>query len=195
MRLALIVVGSTIGVLAGLVGIGYAASQAFDTTKTDAYEFRQRVKHVVVEADAGDVEVTRGGRRLEVEETRHYVLESPELSRGVERGVLTLKGECEGVLFALCETDYRVEVPAGVTVEVRTHVGDIEAEGIDARRIEARSNVGDITIDSRRRARIDARTNVGDVKVTVPPGTGGVDADTDLGAVDVAWRGGRIREP
>jgi hypothetical protein len=186
MKLALIIIGSTIGVLAGLAGAVYGATQAFDTTKTDTQTFSQPVEHVVIEVDAGDLEVAQGDRTIEVRETRHYLFDSPELSRSVEDGVLTLRGECDGVLFAVCETDYRVEIPEGVTVELRTHAGDIEAEGIDARRIDARSNVGDVRIEATRRADVEARTNVGDVEVRTPAGTYDVDADTDVGDTDLA---------
>jgi hypothetical protein len=185
MRLALIIVGSTIALMASLAGAVYAASQLFDSTKTEEHSFSERVRHVVVEIDAGDLDIVQGDRRVEVRETRHYVLDSPDTSRSVEDGVLTLRAECDGVLFAACETDYRVEVPRGVTVDVRTHVGDIDAKGIDARRIEARSNVGDVTIEAKRRAQIDARTNVGDVAVKAPRGTRDVDAHTDVGDTDV----------
>ena len=185
MRRALIIVGAAIGIPALLAGSIFAAAQLFDTTKTDDHTFSQHVKHVVIEADAGDVELVQGGRTVRVRETRHYVLDSPELTRSVEHGVLTLKGECDGVFFISCETDYRVEIPEGVSVEVRTHVGDINAVGIDARRIEARSNVGDIRVEAARRADVNARTNVGDVEVEVPAGTYDLDADTDLGDTDL----------
>jgi hypothetical protein len=188
MKVALIIVGGAIGIAVLLTGTIYAASQAFDTTKTDEHTFTQHVRHIVIEADAGDVELVQGGRTVAVRETRHYLFDSPEVSRSVEDGVLTLKGECDGAPLISCDTDYRIEVPEGVTVDARTHVGDIDALAIDARHIEARSNVGDIQIEATRRAAVNARTNVGDVEVKVPAGTRDVDADTDVGDVDVVYR-------
>lgn len=185
MRLALIITGSTIGFLIAVTGTIYAASAAFGTTKTDTYTYSQSIKHVVIKADAGDVEIVKGGRAVEVKETRDYLIDSPDMKRTVEHGVLTLEAKCDSLLFPVCGTDYRIEIPRGVTIEARTHVGDIDAKGIESRRIEARANVGDIHVESARRGDITARTNVGDVEVKVPGGTYDVDVDTNVGDRDI----------
>jgi DUF4097 and DUF4098 domain-containing protein YvlB len=186
MKKALIIVAASLAGLAVLGGAFYAAAQAFDTTRTDHETISRSVKHVVIKADSGDIELVPGGRSVEVETTRQYFLDSPDVSRSIEDGVLTLKSECGNLASISCDTDYRVEVPEGVTVDVRTYVGDVEADGIEARRIEARAYVGDVDIDATRQSDVTARTNVGDIDVELPKGAYDIDSDTAVGDSDVA---------
>lgn len=65
-----------------------------------------------------------------------------------------------------CSTDFRVEVPKGVSVDTRTYVGDIRVEGIEARRIRARSHVGNVDVE-------------------LPKGTYDIDADSVIGGSDI----------
>jgi hypothetical protein len=181
MRAALIVFGCLFATFTVLAGTIYAASETLDTTKTDEESFGRSIDRVVIRADSGDIDVVPGGRSIQVRETRDYVLDSPETSRTVEDGVLTIEAECDGSLSLFCATDYRVEVPAGVTVDVRTYVGDIDIDGISSRRVAARSYVGDVHVDARRRADVDARTNVGDVDVELPAGRYDVETDAPVG--------------
>ena len=191
MKTALTIIGASLAALAVLGGGIYAAAQAFDTTETDRDTISRAVDHVVIKAEAGDIEVVPGGRSVDVERTDRYVVDSPDTSQTLEDGVLTIESECDSIDSLFCSTDYRVEVPAGVSVDVRTYVGDVEIEGIAARRVEARAYVGDVHIDTARKGDVTARTNVGDVDVEVPKGTQAqhaVEARTDVGSVDVTAR-------
>jgi DUF4097 and DUF4098 domain-containing protein YvlB len=192
MKTALKIVGISLVAVAVLGGAVYAAAEALEETDTHRDKVSQPADHVVVKAEAGDIDVVSGGRSVEIERTDSYSLNSPDVSQTLEDGVLTIEAECSGVFSPFCTTDFRVEVPKGVTVETRTYVGDIEVDGISARQIEARAYVGDVHIDAARKAEVDARTNVGDVDVEMPKGPydidSAVDADTDVGSVDVTPR-------
>lgn len=191
MRTGLKVVGITCAAVAVAGGGMYAAAETFDTTKTNDTRVTQSIDRIVVKVDSGDVEFARGGRYVEIHETKSYVLDSPEVSRQIEHGVLTIETECDGPLSVVCNTDFRIQVPDGVSVDARTYVGDVEVDGVAAPRIDARGYVGDIQIDAARKADIDARTNVGDVDVEVPKRSydpRSVDADTDVGSVDITAR-------
>ena len=96
------------------------------------------------------------------------MIDSPDASQTLEHGVLTIEAECDGLASPYCSTDYRVEVPKGVTLDVRTYFGDVEIDGIAAQRVEARAYVGDVHVDAARKGDVTARPNVGDVDVEMP---------------------------
>ena len=169
MKTALKIIGISFASLAVLGGGIYAAAQALETNKTHSDTISRTVDHVVIEAESGDIEIVPARRSVEVERTDHYVLDSPDESRTLEDGVLTIESECDIAPF--CASYYSVEVPDGVTVDVRTYVGDVDVEAITGRRIEARAYVGDVHVDAARKGDVTARTNVGDVDVKVPRGT------------------------
>ena len=185
MKTALKIIGISIAAIAVLGGAVYGAAQALETTDTYNETISQKVDHVVIKANAGDIEVVPGGRSVEVERTDSYVLNEPDVTQTLENGVLTIEGECDGVLSPLCTTDYRVEVPKGVTVDARTYVGDVDVEGISGRQIEARAYVGDVHVEAARKGDVTARTNVGDVDVELPRGAYDIESDTAVGDRDV----------
>ena len=185
MKRAFIIIGVSFASLAVIGGTIYAAAQVFETTKTDRKTVSRSVDHIVIKAEAGDIDVAPGGGSVEIEQTNSYVFDDPEISETVEDGVLTIESDCDGVTSLFCETDFRIEVPEGVTVDARSYFGDIEVDGIAARRIEARAYVGDVEIDARRKGDVTARTNVGDVDVEMPRGTYDIDADAAAGDADV----------
>jgi hypothetical protein len=179
------IIGATFAAAAAIGGGVYAAAETLDTTKTEESTFGRSVERVVIKADSGDIEVVRGGRSVEIRETRSYVLDSPDVTKSIEDGVLTIESECGGVLSIVCETDFRIAVPKGVPVDARTYVGDIEIDGIAASSIEARGYAGDIDVRAARRSDVTARTNVGDVDVEVPRGDYEIDAEASVGDSDV----------
>ena len=179
------IIGATFAAAAVIGGGTYAAAEAFDTTKTEDSTFGRSVERVVIKADAGDIEVAQGGRTVAVHETRSYVIESPDVTKSVEDGVLTIEGECSGITSVMCETDFRVEVPEGTPVDVRTYVGDIDIDGISAARIEARGYVGDIDIHATRKGDVTARTNVGDVDIETPRGSYDIESQASVGDDDI----------
>jgi hypothetical protein len=185
MQTALKIIGISFVALAALGGGIYAAAQALETTETQSEKISRPVDQVVIKAESGDVEVVPGGRHVEVERTDTYVLDSPDVNRTVQDGVLTIEAECDSAFSPFCSTDYRVNVPKGVTVDVRTYVGDVDIEGIDARRVEARAYVGDVHVDAARKGDVTARTNVGDVDIDLPSGTYDIVADIAVGDSDV----------
>ena len=185
MKTALKIIGASFVALAVLGGAVYAAAEALETDKTHNDTISRTVDQVVIKAESGDIEVVPGGSSVEIERTDHYVLDSPDETRTLEDGVLTIESECDSVLAPFCATDYRVTVPQGVTVDVRTYVGDVDVEGITGREIEARAYVGDVHVDAARKGDVTARTNVGDVDVELPRGTYAVDSDTAVGDSDV----------
>ncbi|HYH59533.1 MAG TPA: DUF4097 family beta strand repeat-containing protein [Thermoleophilaceae bacterium] len=193
MRKTLIVIAIAVGALAVLGCAAYAVAQVFEETDNKAHTVSRSIDHIVIEVESGDIDLVPGGRSVRIDETDDYVFDSPDVSRTVSDGVLTIESECDGVMSVFCTTDFRVGVPRGVTVDVRSYVGDIDIDRIDARAIEARAHVGDVHVDALRKGEIDARTNVGDVEVELPKriydrAYQAVDARTDVGDADVTPR-------
>lgn len=193
MKTALKIVGISLVSLAVLGGGIYAAAQALEETETDHDTISQEVHHVVIKAESGDIEVVPGGRSVEVERTDSYVIDSPDASQTLDHGVLTIEAECDGLASPFCSTDYRVEVPKGATVDVRTYVGDVEIDGIAARQVQARAYVGDVDVEMPKGTYdIDSDTAVGDSDVEGVIASDGahhtVEAHSDVGTADVTAR-------
>jgi len=185
MKTALKIIGISFVALVILGGAVYGAAQALEENETHRDAISRDVDHVVIKAESGDIDVVPGDGSVDVERTDRYVLDSPDVTRTLDDGVLTIESRCDSVLAPFCATDYRVEVPRDVTVDVRTYSGDVDIDGITGRQIDARSYVGDVHVDAARKGDITAHTNVGDVDVELPRGTYAVDSDTAVGDSDV----------
>src|SRR3954454_16497071 len=87
---------------------------------TETHMVAQPVGAIVIDGNAGDVTLVHGSGPVAVRETQHYLLHRPHLEQSVRDGVLTLKPHCGSHWHFSCSTDLRVEVPAGVRLDVRT---------------------------------------------------------------------------
>jgi len=187
MKKVFLILGAALLGLAALGGLAYGANKAFDTTKTHARTIAEPVKAVVIDVDAGDVELVRGAERVEVRETSTYLLRKPEVSQSVENGVLTLRSGCGGFFLLDCSTDFRVAVPADVAVRVESDTGDVTGTALVASDVRVSTDVGDVELELESAPdRLDVSTDVGDIDVAVPAhGVYAVDTDTDVGDADV----------
>lgn len=151
------------------------------------------VREVVVQADRGDVDVVPTAQRIEVRETRRWVISQPELEQRRRNGVLTLKSTCGAERFVVtCYADLRIAVPPGVRITVDAGSGDVDLRNADARSVHAESDSGDIEMDLRgRQTLVFASSDSGDIDL-IARSVRAVDAQTDSGAV-TADVGGRPR--
>src|SRR5215210_4493844 len=116
-------------VAAGLTGLGavaVVANTSFDHHRTETYSVPDAVSQLRVSSGAGDVHViaTDAGR-VTVRETARWVTDEPSARHGVAAGVLRLDAGCSGSLHVLlrCQTDYRIEVPRDIAVDIRVDSG------------------------------------------------------------------------
>jgi putative adhesin len=186
MKKALLIVGVSLLGLLALGGIAYGANQAFSTTNTETTRVSERVRAIVLDVDTGDVELVRGSQ-VTVEQTSEYLISEPDVDSSVENGVLTINGDC-GKLFLLdCTTDFRIEVPAGVAVNIRTDVGNVTGTALASSDVRVKTDVGDVDVDlTGAPSRFEATTDVGDVELRLPDAAYAVDTDTDVGEIDVS---------
>ncbi|MFI8385199.1 DUF4097 family beta strand repeat-containing protein [Streptomyces sp. NPDC085540] len=116
----------------GALADGPYKTAAADATVTEA------VKEVkVTGARSGSIEVTPGvGPGVTVHRTVHYRGDTvPATGQKVTGGVLTFSNSCSGN----CYIDYRLEVPAGATVELESSSGAIAVTGVAGAEVEADS--------------------------------------------------------
>jgi hypothetical protein len=187
MKRILLLVGVALGVIVGLSGVAWGAGQVLGGKRTETHTIADPVRSVVLDLDAGDVELVPGSGPVSVRDTRRWGLRKPHVKRTVRDGVLTVKASCPGGWFSRCSTDLRVVIPADVPVRVRGAVGDVTGRGLDTSRADIEVNVGDVDVTlAQSPADLRAETNVGDVHVTVPRGIYAVTASTDVGDEDVA---------
>jgi hypothetical protein len=186
MKKALLIIGAAILGLAAFGGIAYGANQAFSTTKTETTRVSEPVRAIALDVDTGDVELVRGSGQVQVEETTEYLIDKPDVERSVENGVLTIRSECGDLFLLACTTDFRIEVPAGVAVKVRTAVGNVTGTALASSDVRVKTEVGDVDVDlTTAPNRFEATTNVGDVELGLPDAAYAVDTDTDVGEIDV----------
>ena len=186
MKKALLIIGAALLALAAVGGIAYGANRAFSTTETKTTDVTESVRAIAIDVDTGDVELVRGSDRVKVEQTSEYLVREPNVKRSVENGVLTLKSDCGGLFLLDCTTDFRIEVPAGVAVKVRTDVGNVTGTALASTDVRVRTDVGDVDIDlTEAPDRLEALTDVGEIELGLPDAAYAFDTDTDVGEIDV----------
>ena len=186
MKKALLIIGGSLLALVAFGDIAYAANQAFSTTETKTTRVSEPVRAIALDIDTGDVELVRGSQ-VTVEETTEYLISKPDLERSVENGVLTIRGDCGKVFLLDCTTDFRIEVPAGVAIKVRTDVGNVTGTALASSDVRVKTDVGDVDVDlTTAPDRLEAHTDVGDVELRVPDAAYDTDTDTDVGEIDVS---------
>ncbi|HEV2809938.1 MAG TPA: DUF4097 family beta strand repeat-containing protein [Acidimicrobiales bacterium] len=140
------------------------------------------VRSVDVDVDAGRIHVVAGpADAANVDRTRRYLGREPVTEESLINGVLRVRAECRRFVTAGCAVGYRLEVPAGVAVRIRTDRGSVEVEGITGM-VEVDTSAGGVRL---------VRTR-GPVRVTTSAGN--VDAqDVVAEFLDATTGGGRIR--
>lgn len=140
------------------------------------------VRSVEVDLAVGRVTVVPAGTgAATVVRTRKYLMAAPSASETVDVDVLRIDAECPRIVPLGCAVDYRLEVPAGIPVRIRTGQGSV--------------SVADVT------GTVDVDTKAGGVRlagtrgpVRVNTGAGDVDGvDIAVSYLDATTSAGRIR--
>lgn len=170
----LVAVGVLVVVVAALAA--FALSQDRVTTTRPG-----PVRTVEVDLDAGRVEVAgEESDEAVVDRSRRYLLRAPRISETLVDGVLRIEADCRAFVVA-CKVDYRLGVPGGVPVRIRTRSGSV--------------GIADI------RGPVDVETDAGGIRlartrgpVRVSSSAGNVDgAEVAPEFLDATTGAGRIR--
>ncbi|MFC4118845.1 DUF4097 family beta strand repeat-containing protein [Nonomuraea zeae] len=174
--------------------------------ETASYDVADKVAALQVEADSGTVEVVESDRQgIHVTEQLSWRKNKPEPSHEVQGDTLVLKFKCAttwglGSGAASCEVSYKVEVPKGLRVKVRSDSGTltlknlsggleassdsgtIEASGLAGKQVVTRTDSGDMTLAfTGQPDKVATTTDSGRTVVRVPSGPYNIVARTDSG--------------
>jgi hypothetical protein len=176
-----------VGSLLTLAMIAWGGAQALDRLSIEeeqVFKSYTGVNSIDLRYAHGNVDlVPARGRRVEVAiESRHGFFSSHHRKDELRDGRLRLRGSCDFVTFGTCEENYRVAVPRGVAVSVRTSGGEAFARGLRGN-LELRTNAGSVRAVDVRGTRIELGSHAGGVSaegvhattLTLDSRAGGVD--------------------
>jgi hypothetical protein len=202
---ARIVILAALGLLV-LSGVVFGLSEALHRDDRRRTIITGVVHRIVVNTDAGDVDV-RAGLTGDVVINRHdaWLLDRPNVRERYANGTLTIDTQCGGLRAVLrCRADLMIDAPPEIDVVVRADAGDVDLRGLSGRAdietksgdirthrlnpvtVRAMTKAGNVSLDLfGQPARTEARSDAGDVRVVVPYGPYRVDANADAGNVKV----------
>lgn len=118
-----------------LLGLGSAAvvgveiGSALGDGAVDERVVHEPVREVLIDAEAGDVTLVPASADVRLRVRRKHLINTPATTQRVAGGVLTLRTSC-AIDIVPCTSDYRVGVPAGVTVKVDKPSGTVDARAV-----------------------------------------------------------------
>lgn len=150
------------------------------------------IRSLEVDVEVGRVEVVpAGGDEATITRTRRYLVGAPKVSEGLREGVLRVEASCDGPITAGCAVDYRLEVPVGVPIRIRTESASVSVTDM-AGMVEVDAGTGNVRL-TRTRGPVKVGTSAGNVEgVDIAPQF--LDATTDAGRIrlSIAEAPGRL---
>jgi hypothetical protein len=174
----LIVVVGTTGIV--VVALARIAPEKDRTTLAQP----GKIGSVEVDVEVGRVEVVPGtAPEAIITRTRRYLVGAPKVSESLAPdGVLRVAAECRFIV-AGCAVDYRLEVPAGVPVRIRTERGSVSVVDMTGM-VEVDAGAGNVRL-TRTRGPVKVDTSAGNVE-GVEIVAQFLDATTDAGRIRLA---------
>lgn len=200
-----IVLFAALGLLV-LSGVAFGASEALHRTRTSRAVVTSPVHKIVVDSDAGDVDIRAGlTADVAIQRDDRWLVDRPTVSESLRDGVLTLKTGCGHLKAVLrCRSNLMIDAPPDIDVAIKTKSGDVDLRGLSGRAdvetdsgdisthrlapvtVRAMTDAGDVSLDLfGQPTRTEAKSDAGDVRVTVPYGPYRVDANASGGNVKV----------
>ncbi|MFZ5869008.1 MAG: hypothetical protein ACOYXW_00520 [Actinomycetota bacterium] len=182
---ALRVLAPLAAVTAVLVTAVGVASGFARTTTQDVFAARG-VDVVEVALDAGDVVVgPADGDEVTVDVTAVGTWDAPRTAQRQDGGTLRLSARCgPTIAFTHCDVTYRLRVPDGVDLDLRSATGRIHVDEVDGA-VTATTNAGDIELTDLRSTEVTARSDVGRVAASFDTPPQAVVASSATGAVEI----------
>ena len=170
-------------VLVGSAGVVVAVlALAFPEKDTTTLAQPGPVRSLEVNVEVGKVEVVPGsGDGATITRTRRYLVGAPEAREALVDGTLRVEAECQSIIAAGCAVDYRLEVPLGVPIRIRTERGSVSVTDMTGM-VEVDAGAGNVRL-TRTRGPVKVDTSAGNVE--------GVDLAPQF--LDATTGAGRIR--
>jgi hypothetical protein len=180
-----VALGGTIACLLAAFGAIYAVNTLLDHAQTEHFTVGEPVARLVVASDAGNIDVlATATNRVIVHQTTHWVTTQPTPTRTVSGGVLRLADDCRGWTTFRCDTEYQIEVPGRLGVEVHANAGNVTIHGTGGP-VTVDSDAGDVHATGLTAARVQASRVAGDVRLAFATAPSWIDEQTDAGEVDI----------
>jgi len=162
------------------VGVGLLAARLVHHEDVRSVSFAERPQRVEIRLGAGRVELHGGdGDAVGGQRTTRYTWLRPNASERLERGTLHIDAGCRRFL-APCSVDYRLDVPRGVAVDIRSGSGSVELTSVDGG-AEVKVGSGGVHVSGARGA-VSVATGSGAISLTGVEGS--LHAKTGSGSVD-----------
>jgi hypothetical protein len=191
--------------LVGTAGVVVAGLATFFPMEDRAtFEQAGPIGAVEVDVEAGRVElVAAEGTAAKVIRTRRYLQGAPVVREAMVDGVFRLEAQCRRFVAVGCRVDHRVEVPAGVTVRVRSDRGSVSVTGLTGI-VEIDAGAGDVRLTGTRgpvkvdsaagrvdgddlvAMYLDASTDAGPIHLSFAEPAGRIGLKSGAGNIDVA---------
>ena len=161
------------------------------------------VRSLEVDVEVGRVEVVPGeGDGATITRTRRYLVGAPRTREALVEGVLRVEAECQSAVAAGCAVDYRLEVPAGVPIRIRTERGSVSVTDMTGM-VEVDAGAGNVRLTRTRgpvkvdtaagnvdgvdvaAQFLDATTDAGRIRLSVTEAPGRLGLKTGAGSIDV----------
>jgi hypothetical protein len=150
------------GILLSGCGLSTLASPTKQQTK--AYDVAAGATALDVRSGSGEVVVVGSTRTgIRVTETMHWKGDQPKTEHPVEGGTLRLSYTCQADEWN-CGVDYRVEVPAGMAIKIKSGSGDIVLRALGGD-INAATGSGEIDANELAAKQAVIETGNGDVEL------------------------------
>lgn len=153
------------------------------SSTSESYDVSGDIRTINLHAQAGTVEVVAVASGVRVTERREYSGAAPKTSHRTENGTLYLADDgCDTQLRFRkdCDTHYRVEAPAGVTLKIESNAAPVTITGMTGA-LDITTNVGGIT-GTGLAGETQIRSNVGDLDLRYGSAPARVDATNDVGS-------------
>ncbi|MEW2129004.1 DUF4097 family beta strand repeat-containing protein [Streptomyces sp. NPDC005435] len=156
------------------------------------YGIDAKVTSLDTSTSGGNIEVVAGkGPGARVTERLTYSGDKPRTAHTLHDGTLSLSAPgCAGGRSGNCGVDYRVTVPRGTTLSVRTEGGNITLRGLSGA-VAARTEGGNIRVSGSTAKRLAAYTSGGGVDLALTTTPDKVTAESKGGNVTVRLPQGR----
>lgn len=191
--------------LVGTTGVVVAGLATF-APEEDRTTFTQPgpIRDVDVEVEGGRIEVVAGAADAAgIERNRRYLLGAPTTTETLVDGTLRIRAACPRFVAVGCRVDYRLEVPVGVALRVRSDRGSVSVDdvagmvdvGTGAGGVRLMRTQGPVRVNTSAgnvdgvdlvAAFLDATTGAGRIRLSLAEPSGRVGLRTGAGDIDLA---------
>lgn len=180
-----------IGVIAAVLTIGWGAYNLI-TLLAHAERNEHRVipadgiRTLRVSTDNGGITITSGpaGSDIVVDAHLSEGLHAPTNTIDIVDGQATLRAQCSVWSQYWCAVSYRIQVPAGIELNLTTEEGNISINGASAS-LTVRTDSGTVQASNLTSTVVDSRTDVGRTRLEFVQAPTQVSARTDIGSVTI----------